>query len=51
MNANEKLVEYILNLTEEQVERLFTQLPQLISLLEEAKVMQTVHQYLLRGCY
>ena len=36
MNANNELVSYISTLTDEQLEKLFNRLPQLISLLEEA---------------
>lgn len=35
MTNNEKLVEYIMSLTEEQVDKIICHLPQLFSLLEE----------------
>ncbi len=44
MNANEKLVDYILSLTEEQVDKLINRLPQLTSLLEEASPLCSQEQ-------
>ena len=37
MNANEKLVDYILSLTEEQVEKLYKKIDELKSLTETKK--------------
>ncbi len=37
MNANEKLVDYILNLTEEQIEKLYKKSDELKSLAETKK--------------
>lgn len=34
MTSNEKLIEYILSLTDEQIEKIFTDLPRLTSELE-----------------
>ena len=41
MNANEKLVDYILNLTEEQIEKLYENLPLLKSAIEDKKIVSS----------
>ena len=41
MNANEKLVDYILNLTEEKVNKLYENLPLLKSAIEDKKIVSS----------
>ena len=51
MNANEKLVDYILSLTDEQVEKLINHLPELISLLEGVKSdANSTTGLIIKGC-